>query len=193
MLLKIKKRAKVIKSLFCKRQIKIDNTFNLSFHLITIKQRSVFLIKTNDVFIKYIVLPPLFKVLIKKNIIYLHFLNKKILHQLYYTFIHFINKTKVFYKQIILKGSGFRVVFSSKLNQLKCKLGFTHQKYIILPVTNQFNVIFQKPILVVLDYNINRLGNFVKKLQLLKSSNAYSGKGFWEVKKEQKLKVIKKQ
>lgn len=193
MLLKAKKRAKIIKSLFCKRQIKIDNIFNLSFHLINIKQRLIFLIKTNDVFIKYIVLPPLFKVLIKKNIIYLHFLNKKILHQLYYTFIHFINKTKVFYKQIILKGSGFRVVFSSKLNQLKCKLGFTHQKYIMLPTTNQFNVIFQKPILVVLDYNTNRLGNFVKKLQLLKSSNAYSGKGFWEVKKEQKLKVIKKQ
>lgn len=192
MLLKTKKRAK-ISYLFCKRQIKVNNIFNLSFHLINIKQRLVFLIKNGDAFIKYIVLPPLFKILIKKDIIYLNFLNTKKLHQLYSVFVHFISKTKIFYKQIILKGSGFRVVFFSKLNQLKCKLGFTHQKYMMLPTSNQFNVIFQKPILVVLDYNVNRLGNFVKKLQSLKVSNAYSGKGFWELKKEQKLKVIKKQ
>lgn len=193
MLLKIKKRKVVY--LFCKRKIKINNNANLSFHLINIQKRLVFLIKTEDAFIKYkyLVLPPLFKVFIKNNIIQLNFLNKKSLHNLYRIFVHFINKPKLFYKQIILKGSGFRVVFFSKLNQLECKLGFTHKKYILLPETNQFNVIFQKPILVVLDYNVNRLGNFVKKLQNLKTSNAYSGRGFWELKKEQKLKLIKKQ
>lgn len=194
MLLKLKKKKKIM-YLFCKRQIKINNPFKLSFHLINIKKRLVFLIKTNDNFVKYkyIVLPPLFRIFIKNNIINLHFFNKKSLHNLYRIFVHFINKTQIFYKQVILKGSGFRVVFFSKLNQLDCKLGFTHKKYLLLPITNQFNIIFQKPVLVILDYNINRLGNFVKKLQYLKTSNAYSGKGFWELKKEQKLKLIKKQ
>lgn len=193
MLLKIRKRKIVY--LFCKRKIKIKKTSNLSFSLINIKKRIVFLIKTSDTFIKYkyIVLPPLFKILIKNNSIHLNFLNKKSLHNLYRIFVHFINKPKIFYKQIILKGSGFRVVFFSKLNQLECKLGFTHKKYLLLPQTNEFNVIFQKPILVVLDYNVNRLGNFVKKLQNLKTANAYSGRGFWDLKKEQKLKLIKKQ
>ena len=181
--------------LFCKKKIKINNTLNLSFHLINIQKRLVFLIKTNDSFLKYkyIVLPPLFKILIKNNIIYLNFLNKKKLHNLYSVFIHFINKTKIFYKQLILKGSGFRIVFFSKLNQLECKLGFTHKKYMFLPPSNNFNVIFQRPVLVVLDYNVNRLGNFIKKLKNLKSLNSYSGRGFWDLKKEQKLKLIKKQ
>jgi hypothetical protein len=189
------RKKKQVMYLFCKRKIKINNTFNLSFQLINIKKRLVFLIKTNDNFLKYkyIVLPPLFKIRIKNNIIYLNFLNKKKLHNLYSIFIHFINKTKVFYKQIILKGSGFKVVFFSKLNQLECKLGFTHKKYILLPAFNQLEVIFQKPVLVVLDYNINRLGNFIKTLKNLRTFNAYTGRGFWELKKQQKLKLIKKQ
>jgi hypothetical protein len=187
------RKKKQVMYLFCKRKIKINNTFNLSFQFI--KKRLVFLIKTNDNFLKYkyIVLPPLFKIRIKNNIIYLNFLNKKKLHNLYSIFIHFINKTKVFYKQIILKGSGFKVVFFSKLNQLECKLGFTHKKYILLPAFNQLEVIFQKPVLVVLDYNINRLGNFIKTLKNLRTVNAYTGRGFWELKKQQKLKLIKKQ
>jgi len=189
------RKKKQVMYLFCKRKIKINNAFNLSFQLINIKKRLVFLIKTNDNFLKYkyIVLPPLFKIKIKNNVIYLNFLNKKKLHNLYSIFIHFINKTKIFYKQIILKGSGFKVVFFSKLNQLECKLGFTHKKYILLPAFNQLEVIFQKPVLVVLDYNINRLGNFIKTLKNLRTSNAYTGRGFWELKKQQKLKLIKKQ
>jgi len=190
----IKKKKRVM-YFFCKRKIKINNALNLSFNLINIQKRLIFLIKTNDNFLKhkYIVLPPLFKIKIKDNIIFLNFLNKKRFHNLYSVFLHFINKTKIFYKQIILKGSGFKIAFFSKLNQIECKLGFTHKKYIVLPSFNQVEVIFQKPTLVVLDYNVNRLGNFIKTLKNLRSSNAYTGRGFWKLKKQQKLKLIKKQ
>ena len=193
MLLQRKKRKIVY--LFCKRKIKINKTLNLSFSLVEIKKRLIFLIKTTDKFVKekYIILPTLFKICIKENIIYLTFLNKKKFHNLYFMFIHFINKTKFFYKQIILRGSGFKIVFFSKLNQLECKLGFTHKKYIVVPAFNNFEVIFQKPILIVLDYNTSRLGNFIKSIKNTRTSNAYSGRGFWGLKEQQKLKLIKKQ
>lgn len=193
-MLLLRKKRKVM-HLFCKRKIKINQSSNLSFNLIDIKKRLIFLIKTNDNFLKYkyIVLPTMFKILIKENIIYLTFLNKKKFHNLYFMFIHFINKTKLFYKQIILRGSGFKVVFFSKLNHLECKLGFTHKKYVIVPAFNHFEVVFQKPVLIVLDYNANRLGNFIKTIKNTKTSNAYSGRGFWDLKEQQKLKIIKKQ
>ena len=181
--------------LFCKRKIKINKTSNLSFNLITIKKRLIFLIKTMDSFLKnkYIVLPTFFKISIKDNTIYFSFLNKKKFHSLYYMFIHFINKTKLFYRQLILKGSGFKVVFFSKLNQLECKLGFTHKKYVLIPAFNKLEVILQKPILIVLDYNTSRLGNFIKSIKDTRVSNAYTGRGFWNLKEQQKLKLIKKQ
>lgn len=181
--------------LFCKRKIKINKALNLSFNIIDIKKRLIFLIKTNDSFLKYkyIILPTFFKILIKNNMIYFYYLNKKKYHNLYYVFIHFINKTKLFYRQLILKGSGFKVVFFSKLNQLELKLGFTHKKYLILPYFNKLKIILQKPVLIILDYNINRLGNFIKTIKNTRISNAYSGRGFWDLKEQQKLKLIKKQ
>lgn len=191
----LKKQKKKIIYLFCRRKIKINKASNLSFNLINIKKRQVFLIKTNDSFLKYkyLVLPTLFKVTIKNNSINFLFLNKKKFHNLYSMFIYFINQTKIFYKQLILRGSGFRVVFFSKLNQLECKLGFTHKKYLVVPSFNNFEMIFQKPVLVALDYNTSRLGNFIRKIKNTKKSNAYSGRGFWGLKEEQKLKLIKKQ
>ena len=192
MLLKTKKR-KII-HLFCRRKVKISKS-NLSFNLINIKNRLIFLIKTADSFLKhkYIILPALFKIDIKNNNIHFLFLNKRKYHNLYFIFLHFINKTKIFYKQLILNGSGFRVTFFSKLNQLECKLGFTHKKYIIIPAYNKLEVIFQKPILIALDYNTSRLGNFIRTIKNTKKPNAYSGRGFWDLKEEQKLKLIKKQ
>jgi hypothetical protein len=193
MLLKRKKR-KII-NLFCQRKIKIVKTSNVSFNLIEIKKRLVFLIKTADSFLKhkYIILPTLFKISIKNNIISFLFLNKKKFHNLYYMFIHFINKTQIFYKQLILRGSGFKVVFFSKLNQLECKLGFTHKKYVVVPAINHLDVIFRKPVLVALDYNTSRLGNFIRTIKNTKKANAYSGRGFWDLKEQQNLKVVKKQ
>lgn len=193
MLLQKKKRKVVY--LFCRKKIKINKSSNLLFSIIEIKKRLIFLIKTTDNFLKdkYIILPTRFKINIKENIIYLTFLNKKKFHNLYSMFVHFINKTQLFYKQIILRGSGFKVVFFSKINQLECRLGFTHKKYVIVPAHNHFDVIFQKPALVVLDYNTSRLGNFIKTIKNTRNSNAYTGRGFWGLKEQQKLKLIKKQ
>lgn len=193
-MLVLKKRKKVV-HLFCRRKIKFNKSSNVSFNLIDIKNRLVFLIKTADNFLKekYIILPTLFKIFIKDNVIHLSFLNKKKFHSLYYMFVHFINKTKLYYRQLILRGSGFKIVFFSKLNQLECKLGFTHKKYVIVPAFNHFEIIFQKPILIVLDYSTSRLGNFIKTIKNTRTSNAYTGRGFWDLKEQQKLKLIKKQ
>ena len=83
--------------LFCKKKISIKNTSKISFDLIDIEKRLIFVIKTNDNFLKYkyIVLPSFFKIAIKNNIIYLTFLNTRELHNLYSIFVHFINKTKL--------------------------------------------------------------------------------------------------
>jgi hypothetical protein len=155
----------------------------------------VFLIKTSVSFLKhkYIVLPNLFKIFIKDNVISFLFLNNIKFHHLYYMFIHFINKTQIFYKQLILRGSGFKVVFFSKLNQIECKLGFTHKKYIVVPTINHLDIVFRKPTLIVLSYNTNRLGNFIRTIKNAKKANAYSGRGFWDLKEQQNLKIIKKQ
>lgn len=193
MLLKKKKR-KII-NLFCQRKIKIVKPLNLSFNIIEIKKRLVFLIKTTDIFLKhkYIILPTLFKIFIKDNTIFFLFINKKKFHNLYYMFVHFINKTKIFYKQLILRGSGFKIIFFSKLNQLELKLGFTHKKYVVVPAISQFNVVFRKPTLIALDYNTSRLGNFIKAIKMTKKANIYTGRGFWDLKEQQNLKAIKKQ
>lgn len=191
----LKKRKRKIINLFCQRKIKVVEASNLSFGLITIKKRLVFLIKTSDSFLKpkYIILPNLFTISIKDNTISFLFLNKKKFHNLYAMFIHFINKTKLFYKQLILRGSGFKVVFFSKLNQLECKLGFTHKKYVVVPTINNLDLIFRKPVLIALNYNTSRLGNFIRTIKNTKKANAYSGRGFWDLKEQQNLKIIKKQ
>lgn len=191
----LKKRKRKIVNLFCQRKLKIVEASNLSFSLISIKKRLVFLIKTSDSFLKfkYLILPNLFTISIKENTISFLFLNKKKFHNLYAMFIHFINKTKLFYKQLILRGSGFKVVFFSKLNQLECKLGFTHKKYVVVPTINNLNLIFRKPVLIALNYNTSRLGNFIRTIKNTKKANAYSGRGFWDLKEQQNLKIIKKQ
>jgi hypothetical protein len=192
MLLKKKKK---IFNLFCSRKIKISNSSNLSFNIIEIKNRLVFLIKTKDNFskYKYIILPFLFKIIIKDNTLNFFFLNKKKFHNLYNVFLYFINKTKIFYKQLILRGSGFKVIFFSKLNELELKLGFTHKKYVVLPSLSNLEIVIRKPVLIALDYNTNRLGNFIRSIKNTKQTNFYSGRGFWDLKEQQNLKVIKKQ
>ena len=108
-------------------------------------------------------------------------------------FIHFINKTKIFYSQLILRGSGFKIIFFSKLNNLECKVGFTHKKYILIPILSNLKIILRKPSLIVLDYSMTRLGNFIKTIKNARPANAYSGRGFWNLKEKQTLKIIKKQ
>jgi ribosomal protein L6P/L9E len=83
--------------------------------------------------------------------------------------------------------------FFSKLNQIECKLGFTHKKYIVVPTINHLDIVFRKPTLIVLSYNTNRLGNFIRTIKNAKKANAYSGRGFWDLKEQQNLKIIKKQ
>lgn len=53
-------------------------------------------------------------------------------------------------------------------------------------------VIIQKFLLIVLDFNSSRLGNFLAKIRKFKTSNAFTGRGFSYFKHKQKLKLIKK-
>lgn len=191
MLLKSKK--KVI-NLFCHRKLKISKSLNLNFKVLNISNRLFFVIYNIQLqTYKYLILPALIKITIENDNISFLFLNKKKYHLFYMTFVKYINKIQIYYKQMLLKGSGFKILFFNKTKQLELKLGFTHKKYVCLPNDKNFEIIIQKPVLILLDYNSTRLGNFIQKIKITKYPNIYSGRGFWNLKEKQKLKIIKKQ
>lgn len=40
---------------------------------------------------------------------------------------------RIYYKQLILRGNGFKIFFLTKLNQINFKIGYSHKKHILLP------------------------------------------------------------
>lgn len=97
----------------------------------------------------------------------------------------------VYYKQLLLKGSGFKCYFFKNTNHLTFKVGCSHKKQIVLPWKG-LRVIIQKYLLIVFDFNNINLGNFTKKIQLIKKFNIFTGRGISLYKNKQKLKLIKK-
>jgi len=184
-----------ITNLFCLFKFKLPNSLNLCIETIKIHNKIVLLIQNtkNKQEYKYIVLPSFFKLFFENNVINFLFLNKKQFHSFYKIFLELINNSKIFYKQLSLKGSGYRFVFFSKTKTLELKLGFTHKKYVALPFDNSINIVMQKPTLILLSFNFAQLGNFSNSIKKTKIPNSYTGRGFWNLKDKQKLKVIKKQ
>jgi len=179
--------------LFRKYKVKLNTPYNSLFELKNIKNRIAFYNKSKNADSKYLFLPLFFQVKLINHTFEVLFLNNKRNYTFYNFFIRFLTQTQITYQQLILKGSGFKISFLSKLNQLELKLGFTHKKYIFIPTQSKLNVVLQKPMLVALDYNRARLGNFIKSIKNTREINVYSGRGFWDFKKQQKLKAIKKQ
>jgi len=191
----MQKNKKTLLNIFCQRIIKLPKNLIFKFTTIKIAKNTILCIE-NAFFStkKYIILPSFFKLIIKKNHLFFSFLNIRKFQIIYLIFIFLLNNTnKIFYKQLIIKGSGFKINFISKLNRLDLKIGYTHKNYIFLPKSSFFYAIIQRPILIFLDINTVPLGNLVYKLKNIKNPNSYSGRGIWELKSKQKLKAIKKQ
>jgi ribosomal protein L6P/L9E len=106
-------------------------------------------------------------------------------------FLKFVKNVKRdFCKKLTLVGLGFRITLLENGCLLRFKLGFSHLVDIVVPT--QLRAIVRKNNLYLLGVNPIFLGNFCKKIQLLKRPNAYTGKGFWFKNKKQTLKVFKK-
>lgn len=180
-----------IKNLFFQKIIKIPLLFNIALKIYTIENFNILFIENSTIY-KYIILPKFFHINIVNNFILCQFFNNKFYYSIYKFFFKFISNIKVFYKQVLIRGSGFKFIFHSKIKQLEFKLGFTHKKYLFLPSNTFFKIIIQKPILILLDYNAVRLGNYTNKIKICKVPNIYSGRGIWDYKQKKKLKIIKK-
>ena len=112
------------------------------------------------------------KVFIKKFIMWLKFINKKLV------------------KRFILKGLGLRF-FSTSLNCIQFKLGFSHIIELFLPKIITFNIL-DKNKLCILGHDNVLLGNFSEKIKNFKPINSYTGKGLFLKNENKLLKPVKK-
>jgi ribosomal protein L6P/L9E len=98
-----------------------------------------------------------------------------------------------FYKQLSLKGTGFKIIRNSKGNYLECKIGFTNKKLFQLPSNQTCVIVITKGILTFISQDKGFLGNISVALKNFRKPNAYTGKGIVYFKLPLKLKPTKKQ
>jgi large subunit ribosomal protein L6 len=108
------------------------------------------------------------------------------------TFIKYINKgTK---KHLFLKGLGLKVNglrTRSDVSTLKFKLGYSHE----IPVTYSslsHNILLRKTHVFIEGSNPVTVGNFAKRISMLRKPDSYKGRGVWLHGRRYKLKVVKK-
>lgn len=94
-------------------------------------------------------------------------------------------------QKILLKGLGFRSTFDDTLKTLSFKLGYSHLNTLEVP-TYIKNVKIKKNMILLESSDKVLLGDYMRKLYLLRKSDAYKGKGFSHQYDTKKLKVIKK-
>lgn len=110
------------------------------------------------------------------------------------TFKNLFNDTttatkSVLKKKLELNGLGFKINITKE--DLNLKLGYSHP--IILDLPSEINrVNFAKKKLSIESSDKIKLGNFAKRIFLLKKYDCYKGKGFSFVNVKKRLKEIKK-
>jgi len=180
---------------FKKTTIKLENINNLNVCLMSIGQTTVFMIEQKNglSLSKFIILPLSCLVQVTRNNIVNNSLNS-ISTKFYENLIlNSIEAFQVFYKQLSLKGTGFKIVRNSKKNYLECKIGFTDKKYFLLPSSSVCTVVITKGILTFISKDKNLLGNVSATLKDFRKPNAYTGKGIIYLKMPLNLKPTKKQ
>jgi large subunit ribosomal protein L6 len=94
-------------------------------------------------------------------------------------------------KKLILKGIGYKMSFSTNLENIVFKLGYSH--LIVLPIPEQiFNVSIVKNLISMQSYDITFLGNFLAKIRGFRVPDSYKGKGFLRKNEKLILKQLKK-
>jgi hypothetical protein len=180
---------------FKKTIIRLKNINNLKVCLIFTGQTTALMLKQNSkaLLSKYISLPVTCLVKITPNNIVSNFLNSIPTKFYHNSILNSINTFQTFYKQLSLKGTGFKIVRNSKENYLECKIGFTDKKYYILPPSQTCSIIINKGVLTFISQDKNLLGNTSAVLKDFRRPNAYTGKGLFYFKTPPTLKPTKKQ
>lgn len=94
-------------------------------------------------------------------------------------------------QKILLKGLGFRSTFDDVSKTMSFKLGYSHLNTLDVPEYIKTVKIKKNMILLEASDKV-LLGDYIRKIYLLRKSDAYKGKGFSHQYNNKKLKVIKK-
>lgn len=99
--------------------------------------------------------------------------------------------SKFFRSKLILKGLGYKVSVSENKEELNLKLGYSKVRNVLIPTT-KIKVKTSKTMITVQGHNFSDVGNFARKIRLLRQPDPYKGKGVWFQNESIKLKEIKK-
>lgn len=156
--------------------------------LAIINKQQVLVVKKGLEKIIYITVPNSIKIKKENNFLVLDYKNeeKNNVYNFWFKLSDLLEIKNVIKKKLILKGIGYRISFSTNLENIVFKLGYSH--LIILPIPEQiFNVSIVKNLISMQSYDITFLGNFLAKIRGFRIPDSYKGKGF--IRKNEKLIV----
>lgn len=99
--------------------------------------------------------------------------------------------SKFFRSKLFLKGLGYKVSVGENKEELKLKLGYSKIRTILIPTT-RIKVKTSKTMVTVQGHDSSEVGNFARKVRLLRQPDLYKGKGIWFQNESITLKEIKK-
>jgi hypothetical protein len=97
-----------------------------------------------------------------------------------------------FYRnKLILKGLGFKVGLFKRKSLLVLKLGYSRSLQIAFPAY-KLKLKISRNVITVQGQDFSEVGDFTRRISLLRVPDAYKGKGFWYKDEVRSLKELKK-
>lgn len=84
---------------------------------------------------------------------------------------------KLFYKKLLLKGLGFKVMSIIQNEFLELKLGFSHTVKIPIPCNSNLKLYSNKSMIIIEGFSKIKVGNFANKIKSYRLPDSYKGKG----------------
>jgi ribosomal protein L6P/L9E len=84
---------------------------------------------------------------------------------------------KFFYKKLLLKGLGFKVLSVVQNEFLELKLGFSHSIKIPIPAEGNLKIYSNKNMIIIEGICKITVGNFANKIKSYRLPDSYKGKG----------------
>lgn len=112
----------------------------------------------------------------------------------FYLQLHSLKKTlnSFFFKKLLLKGLGFKIISVVENQYLELKLGFSHFVKILIPKNSNLKLFINKNMIVIEGPIKSKVGNFANKIKSFRLPDSYKGKGIWYAKEVKVMKEIKK-
>lgn len=144
---------------------------------------------------RYVVIPKYVSVSLKNDGFVLscdHSVNFEVRAEFLAYMIKWIKESSKFFRnKLLLKGLGYKVGVSENKKELNLKLGYSRIRSVLIPTT-KIKVKTNKTMITVQGHNFSDVGNFARKIRLLRQPDLYKGKGVWFQNESIKLKEIKK-